>query len=214
MQTSRWPLSLARKKREGAWNHAAQNVKLHIPTYTFFLPGIPHDDVEAQTNSRHQASSEQVRKYAAKVAEHVAGTHFTGEVVEIAPEETGKLKRVSYIPREAVRANKLSPRTIHCRHVIQATGFEGYGGAPHFLGVPSEIHSSHLNQKSESLRGKNVLLVGSGKSSIDAAHLLVQQGNRVRCLYRSATAYTRRSFNSPFSSLVMLFHPRRHFTME
>ena len=195
------------EKPGGLWWDASDNVKLHIPTYRFALPGLPHDQPECHTDSRHQASSEQVRQYAAKIADRVTSAHFVGEVVNVSQE--GKLKKVSYAPKGA----KADRAHLLCRHVVQATGFDGYGGKPHLLGVPLEVHSSQLRKQAESLRGKRVLLVGSGKSSIDAAHLLIQQQNTVRCLYRSPTAYTRRSFNSPLSSLVMFFHPHRHFTL-
>ena len=200
------------EKPGGLWWDAADNVKLHIPTYRYALPGLPYDEPECHTDSKHQASSEQVRHYAAKVANSVVSAHFVGEVVSVALE--GKLKKVSYMPRD-VEHDEHDEHEAHilCRQVVQATGFDGYGGNPHLLGVPLEIHSSHLRRQAESLHGKRVLLVGSGKSSVDAARLLLQQGNTVRCLYRSPTAYTRRSFNSPLSSLVMFFHPHRHFTM-
>ena len=105
--------------------------------------------------------------------------------------------------------------TFSCRHVVQATGFDGYGGNPHLLGVPLEIHSSHLRRQAESLHGKRVLLVGSGKSRIviGGCSSAASSTGKHGALYRSPTAYTRRSFNSPLSSLVMFFHPNRHFTM-
>jgi lysine/ornithine N-monooxygenase len=140
---------------------AADNVKLHIPTYRYALPGLPydeHDEPECHTDSKHQASSEQVRQYAAKIANRVVSAHFVEEVLRVALE--GKLKKVSYMPRDVEHAAH-----ILCRHVVQATGFDGYGGNPHLLGVPLEIHSSHLRRQAESLHGKRVLLVGSGKSS-------------------------------------------------
>ena len=84
---------------------AADNVKLHIPTYRYALPGLPydeHDEPECHTDSKHQASSEQVRQYAAKIANRVVSAHFVEEVLRVALE--GKLKKVSYMPRDVEHA--------------------------------------------------------------------------------------------------------------
>ena len=57
------------------------------------------------------------------------------------------------------------------------------------------------------------LVIGSGKSTIDAAKFLIQEGNTVRFIYRSACAYVRWGFNSPLSSILQWVHPFIHFTM-
>ncbi|CAK9053621.1 unnamed protein product [Durusdinium trenchii] len=149
----------------GLWWDAADNVKLHIPTYRYALPGLPYDEPEAHTDSRHQASSEQVCQYAGKIAGRVVSAHFVGEVTSVALEKSEtKLKKVTYIPRDADEQHHHHGH-IYGRHVVQATGFDGYGGNPQLLGIPVEVHSSQLRQHAESLHCKRVLLVGSGKSS-------------------------------------------------
>ena len=168
------------------------------------LPGLPHDDLECHTNAMHQASSAQVRKYAAKVADHVAGKHFLGEVVKVELEQN--VRRVTYKASDVFGE-------LRGRHVIQATGFDSYSGAPRMLGVPKEVHTSQLDKVIDSLHGKHCLLVGSGKSSIDAAKILTQQKNTVRCIYRSCTAYMRFGFNSPLAKLIQWVNPQRHFSI-
>eukprot|EP00435_Cladocopium_sp_Y103_P019470 s5962_g4.t1 len=48
------------EKPGGLWWDAADNVKWHIPTYRYALPGLPYDEPECHTDSKHQASSEQI----------------------------------------------------------------------------------------------------------------------------------------------------------
>ena len=196
----------------GIWTDAASSVKLHQQTYFYALPGIPHDDPECHTNAMHQASSCQVRKYAAKVADHVAGKHFTGKVLRVEADradqsQNQKLIRVIYESEQ-----QDSQHSLLCRRVIQATGFDSYSGSPRMLGVPREIHTSHLDRVIDSLSGKHCLLVGSGKSAIDAAKHLMQK-NTVRCIYRSATAYMRFGYNSPLAKMIQWFDPARHFSI-
>ena len=189
----------------GIWTDAASTVKLHQQTYFYALPGIRHDNAACHTDAMHQASSAEVRKYASKVASHVKGQHIVGKVLSV--ESSGAVRQVTY------SCNSGKSKMLRCRHVIQATGFDSYSGAPRMLGVPKEVHTSYMDKVVEKLFCKRCLLVGSGKSSIDAAKLLIQQKNSVRCIYRSATAYMRFGFNSPMARLIQYFDPGRHFSI-
>mmetsp|Transcript_93598 Transcript_93598/g.222517 ORF Transcript_93598/g.222517 Transcript_93598/m.222517 type:complete len:495 (+) Transcript_93598:33-1517(+) len=195
----------------GIWTDAASSVKLHQQTYFYALPGIPHDDPECHTNAMHQAFSGQVRKYAAKVADHVAGKHFKGQVVRVEMDESRE-KGHLHVIRVTYCTSKSGESSLRCHHVIQATGFDSYSGSPRMLGVPKEVHTSHLDRVIDGLSGKRCLLVGSGKSAIDAAKHLMQK-NSVRCIYRSATAYKRFGYNSPLAKLIQWFDPGRHFSI-
>ena len=186
-------------------------MKLHQQTYFYALPGIPHDDPECHTNAMHQAFSGQVRKYAAKVADHVAGKHFKGQVVRVEMDESRE-KGHLHVIRVTYCTSKSGESSLRCHHVIQATGFDSYSGSPRMLGVPKEVHTSHLDRVIDGLSGKRCLLVGSGKSAIDAAKHLMQK-NSVRCIYRSATAYKRFGYNSPLAKLIQWFDPGRHFSI-
>ena len=165
----------------GVWWDAADNVKLHIPTYRYALPGLPYDEPEAHTDSRHQASSEQVRRYAGKIAGRVVNAHFVGEVTGVALEEELKLKRVTYIPRDADGQHGRRGH-IFGRHVVQATGFDGYGGNPQVLNVPVEVHSSQLKQHAESLHGKRVWVV-VWALSVSAFPCLLWEGGKDHPVY-------------------------------
>ncbi|CAE7253676.1 YUC9 [Symbiodinium pilosum] len=196
---------VAREERPGGiWTEAANTVKLHQQTYFYALPNIQHDDAECHKSSVHQAMSYQVRTYAEKVARTLGCALLTGEVVGVALD--GKQRVVQYRAGGDVKE-------VRGDHVIQATGFDNYSGVPRLLGVPHEVHSSALKKVTGSLRGKRCLVIGSGKSTIDAAKFLIQEGNKVRFIYRSACAYVRWGFNSPLSDILQWFHPFIHFTM-
>ena len=209
-----------------------------------------------------------------EVASHVKGQHIVGKVLSVETgfcwfgqfdfaiwtSHLGHLLRTFLLgltckSKESSRAvcqvtyscNSGASKVLRCRHVIQATGFDSYSGAPRMLGVPKdcalskhvqtanwggrvgtcvicqsylfqaaanqEVHTSQMDKVVEKLFCKRCLLVGSGKSSIDAAKLLIEQKNSVRCIYRSATAYMRFGFNSPMARLIQYFDPGRHFSI-
>ena len=83
------------EKPGGIWIGAASIVKLHQQTYYYALPGIPHDDPDCHLNAMHQASSEQVRSYAATVARHLGCRHIPTDAPRGSPPQLHPLCEVS-----------------------------------------------------------------------------------------------------------------------
>ena len=195
----------------GVWTSAAEGVRLHQRTHAYALPSCTYDDPRCQTDGLHTASGAEVRGYTCKVLNEVNGTLIAGKVIDV--ELKGEdLRSVLYVAPDDEEGSQIHPQRLTCRRVVQATGFDFYSGEPRTLGMPREVHSSQLQAVSDSLRGKTCLVVGSGKSALDAVRLLIAQGNTVRCIYRTPTAFITMRFTAWYAKLLQLFNPSYYIT--
>ena len=121
-----WPLYLGKRSQVAIWIGAASTVKLHQQTYYYALPGIPHDDPDCHLNAMHQASSEQVRSYAATVAQHLGCRHIVGEVIDVVLMDANPqgMKTSRYVPIGVEGSSQVLE--VASRHVIQGSGFDDY----------------------------------------------------------------------------------------
>lgn len=186
----------------GVWNNASNGVRLHQRTHAYALPTVRYDDPSCHTDGLHTASCEQVRGYARKVFEHVSGVHIVGQVRDVEAIESGSLKLVKFVPPGASKVE-----SVTSRYVVQATGFDFYSGEPRIMGVPHEVHSSRIAGEAPNLSGKTCLVVGSGKSALDAVRLLVSSGSKVKCVYRTPTAFISLRFTAWYAHLLQMINP-------
>lgn len=85
-----------------------------------------------------------------------------------------------------------SKRTLRPRHVVWCTGHSGEARVPHFPGQDSfqgtVYHGSQHRDASETdVRGKKVVVVGTGNSGHDIAQNFYENGADVTMLQRSGT---------------------------
>ncbi|PTB70218.1 FAD/NAD(P)-binding domain-containing protein [Trichoderma citrinoviride] len=83
-------------------------------------------------------------------------------------------------------------RTLHPRHIIQATGHSGFKYVPPIKGIDSFqgdriCHSSEFPGAQEEGRGKKAVIVGSCNSAHDIAQDYVEKGYDVTMVQRSST---------------------------
>ncbi|KAJ5094311.1 hypothetical protein N7456_010172 [Penicillium angulare] len=83
-------------------------------------------------------------------------------------------------------------RTVHPRHVIQATGHSGKKNMPHFKGVENFkgdriCHSSEFTGAKENSKGKKAIVVGSCNSGHDICQDFYEKGYEVTMVQRSST---------------------------
>ncbi|PKX92864.1 flavin-containing monooxygenase [Aspergillus novofumigatus IBT 16806] len=83
-------------------------------------------------------------------------------------------------------------RTLHPRHVIQATGHSGEKSLPRFKGMESFkgdriCHSSDFTEANPASKGKKAVVVGSGNSGHDIAQDFYEKGYDVTMVQRSTT---------------------------
>jgi putative flavoprotein involved in K+ transport len=104
-----------------------------------------------------------------------------------------------------------SPRTVHPRHLVLATGVSG---APHQPDLPgladfrgTAIHTAHYRDGSD-FAGLRVLVIGSGASGHDVSHDLHLHGAVVTMMQRSPTIVTSvEAANNVYSALYMSGRP-------
>lgn len=85
-----------------------------------------------------------------------------------------------------------SRRTVHPRHVVWCTGHSGEAKVPSFAGQESfkgEVYhgSQHRDASESDVRGKKVIVVGTGNSGHDIAQNFYENGAEVTMLQRSGT---------------------------
>ncbi|KAJ6007776.1 hypothetical protein N7540_011752 [Penicillium herquei] len=83
-------------------------------------------------------------------------------------------------------------RTLHPRHVIQATGHSGKKNLPNFKGMENFkgdriCHSSEFTGAKDGSKGKKVIVVGSCNSGHDIAQDFYEKGYDVTMVQRSST---------------------------
>lgn len=88
--------------------------------------------------------------------------------------------------------NSIERRTLHPRHVIQATGQAGKKKLPNFKGI--EIfegdricHSSEFSGANPASKGKKAVVIGSGNSAHDICYDYAENGYHVTMVQRSST---------------------------
>ena len=85
-----------------------------------------------------------------------------------------------------------SERTLHPRHLIWCTGHSGEPKVPTFPGQPQfkgQVYhgSQHDDASKHDVRGKKVVVVGTGNSGHDIAQNFYENGAQVTMLQRSGT---------------------------
>jgi putative flavoprotein involved in K+ transport len=89
-----------------------------------------------------------------------------------------------------VRRADGSPRELHPRHIILATGVSGIPNIPdipELRGFRGKVIHSHEYRDGEAWRGKRVLVIGTGTSGHDIAQDLHSAGAQVTIVQRSPT---------------------------
>ncbi|KAK1255675.1 hypothetical protein MKX07_007934, partial [Trichoderma sp. CBMAI-0711] len=86
-------------------------------------------------------------------------------------------------------------RTLHPRHIVQATGHSGFKHVPQIKGIDTFqgdriCHSSEFPGAREESRGKKAVIVGSCNSAHDIAQDFVEKGYDVTMVQRSSTFVT------------------------
>ncbi|KAH8796100.1 hypothetical protein F5882DRAFT_320678 [Hyaloscypha sp. PMI_1271] len=100
-------------------------------------------------------------------------------------------KKCWLVEVERCQDGKKTRRTLHPRHIVQATGLNGEPRIPEIPGVQTfegkTMHSSSFKGGSADYKDKKVIVVGSGNSAHDISQACCKAGASVTMIQRSPT---------------------------
>lgn len=169
----------------GVWSANYADFGLQVPKELYEFPSFPYPaNKEWDRFPKGPAVQEYIEAFTEHFELHKV-IQFNTTVLEVEPSEGGWM--VAYAPTGSAITTR-EPFDF----VVVATGMYG-GASPHIPAHPGKetfkgevLHSFHFADR-EQARGKRVVVVGGGKSSVDCAVAAVKGGaTEVTLLFRSA----------------------------